>query len=174
MAIRAYGQIHPVISPTAYVDESAQIIGDVHIGEESSIWPQCVVRGDVNSIRIGRQSNIQDGCIIHVTHKHAARPAGNATVIGDKVTVGHRVILHGCTVEDRCLVGMGSVIMDGAVIRSGVLLGACSLVPEGRELEGGYLWLGTPARRVRPLTQTESDWLDYSAMHYVRLKDNYR
>lgn len=174
MAIRTYRQMLPTISPSAYVDESAVVIGDVHVGEESSVWPQCVVRGDVNSIRIGRRSNIQDGSIIHVTHRHAARPDGNATLVGNDVTVGHRVILHGCTVEDRCLIGMGSVVMDGAVIRSGVLLGACSLVPEGRELEGGFLWLGTPARRVRPLTHAEADWLDYSAAHYARLREDYR
>jgi len=156
------------------VDESALVIGDVHVGDGSSVWPLCVIRGDVNGIRIGQRSNIQDGSIIHVTHKHAACPAGSATVIGNEVTIGHQVILHGCAVEDRCIIGMGSVVMDGALIRSGVLLGARSLVPEGRELAGGYLWLGIPARRMRPLTQAEYAWLEYSAAHYVRLKDDYR
>ncbi len=174
MAIRAYRNNLPSVAASAYVDESAVVIGDVNVGEDSSVWPLCVIRGDVNLIRIGRRTNIQDGSVIHVTHKHAANPAGKAAIIGDEVTVGHRVILHGCTIEDYCLIGMGSVVMDGALIHSRVLLGAGSLVPEGCELQGGYLWLGTPARRVRALTDAEIAWLNSAAAHYVRLKDDYR
>ena len=174
MTIRSYLDVTPSIAASAYVDESAVLIGDIAIGQDSSIWPLCVIRGDVNRIRIGARTNVQDGSIIHVTHRHAALPAGNATTIGSGVTIGHQATLHGCTVEDRCLIGMGSVVLDGALIRSHVLLGARSLVPEGGELEGGYLWFGTPVRRVRLLTAAELAWIDYSADHYVQLKDDYR
>jgi carbonic anhydrase/acetyltransferase-like protein (isoleucine patch superfamily) len=174
MAIRPYQGTTPTIAASAYVDEQAAVIGDVTIGEDSSVWPMCSIRGDVNAVRIGARTSIQDGSVIHVTHRHAARPEGHATVIGDEVTVGHKVILHGCTIEHRCLIGMGSLILDGAVIRSQVLLGAGSLVTEGKELEGGYLWLGQPARRVRPLTEQELQWFAYSAQHYVKLKHDYR
>lgn len=170
--LRAYKGISPRIGAQAFVDESAIVIGDVEIGADSSIWPLCVVRGDVNRIRIGARTNIQDGSILHVTHPRSDHP-GHATVVGDDVTVGHRVTLHGCTVEHRCLVGMGSSVLDGAILRSEVLLGAGSLVTEGKDLEGGYLWMGRPARRVRALTAKERAWFDYSARHYVKLKNDY-
>jgi carbonic anhydrase/acetyltransferase-like protein (isoleucine patch superfamily) len=172
MAIRPYKTILPRIGDRAYVDEAAAVIGDVQLGEDASIWPMTVVRGDVNAIRIGARTNIQDGSVIHVTHKSSSDP-GHPTLIGDDVTVGHKVTLHGCMVENLCLIGMGSSILDGAVIRSQVLLGAGSLVTEGKELEGGYLWMGRPARRVRPLTDEERKWFAYSAKHYVKLKDDY-
>ena len=170
--LRAYKGSNPRVGAHAFVDESAVVIGDVEIGADSSIWPLCVVRGDVNRIRIGARTNIQDGSILHVTHPRRDHP-GHATVVGDDVTVGHRVTLHGCTVDDRCLIGMGSSILDGAIIRSEVLLGAGSLVTEGKELEGGYLWMGRPARRVRTLTAEELAWFSYSAQHYVKLKNEY-
>lgn len=173
MAIRLYKGIHPTIAPDAYVDEHAVVIGDVVIGADSSIWPLCSLRGDVNHIRIGRRSNIQDGSVLHVTHPHRAVPAGHAVTVGDDVTVGHQCILHGCTIESRCLIGMGSVILDSALVRTDVLLGAGSLVSEGKELEGGYLWLGRPAKRVRELTAEERAWFEYSAKHYVDLKNAY-
>ncbi len=173
MAIRTFKGVSPTLGPGSYVDESAAVIGDVGLGEDASIWPMCSIRGDVNSIRIGARSNIQDGSVIHVTHRYGDLPEGNATHIGSDVTVGHKVILHGCTVEDLCLIGMGSVILDGAVIRSKVLLGAGSLVPEGKDLEGGYLWLGRPAKKMRVLTEEELKWFEYSAMHYVKLKNDY-
>src|SRR6478752_1811862 len=128
MTVRTYKNILPTIAANAYVDESAAVIGDVVIGADSSIWPLCSVRGDVNAIRIGARTNIQDNSVIHVTHRHAALPDGRATRIGDDVTVGHQCLLHACTIEDRCLVGMGSIVLDGAVLRAGTLLGAGSLV----------------------------------------------
>jgi carbonic anhydrase/acetyltransferase-like protein (isoleucine patch superfamily) len=173
MAIRPYKGILPTLGARAYVDESATVIGDVTIGADSSIWPQCSVRGDVNTIRIGARSNIQDGSVVHVTHPYADLPDGRPVVIGDDVTIGHKVIVHGCTIEDRCLIGMGSVLLDGAVLRAGVLLGAGSLVTEDKELEGGYLWMGRPAKKVRQLTDAEWKWFEYSAKHYVKLKDDY-
>lgn len=173
MAIRPYKGISPSLGERVYIDAQAAVIGDVHIGADSSIWPMCSLRGDVNHIRIGERTSIQDGSVLHVTHQHAARPQGNATLVGNDVTVGHKVILHGCTVEDLCLIGMGAIVLDGAVIRSRVLLGAGSLVGEGKELEGGYLWLGRPAKRIRELTEEEMKWFAYSAKHYVKLKNDY-
>jgi carbonic anhydrase/acetyltransferase-like protein (isoleucine patch superfamily) len=173
MSIRLYRNKSPVVGARAYIDESAVVIGDVVIGDDASIWPQCSIRGDVNTIRIGARSNIQDGTVIHVTHDHAAVPGGRATSVGDDVTVGHQCVLHACTVEDHCLIGMGSQILDGAMLRKYVLLGAGSLVTEAKELEGGYLYVGRPAKRVRELTAKERDWFDYSAKHYVKLKNDY-
>jgi carbonic anhydrase/acetyltransferase-like protein (isoleucine patch superfamily) len=173
MAIRNFKGTLPKVASSAYVDESAVVIGNVEIGEDASIWPMCSVRGDVNLIRIGARSNIQDGSVIHVTHRFSELPDGHATRVGSDVTVGHKVMLHGCTVEDLCLIGMGSTVLDGAIIRSKVLLGAGSLVPEGKDLEGGFLWLGRPAKKMRELTEQELKWFEYSAMHYVKLKNDY-
>jgi carbonic anhydrase/acetyltransferase-like protein (isoleucine patch superfamily) len=171
--IRTYMGITPTIDVGAFVDDTALLIGDVTLGEDSSIWPMTVVRGDVNKIRIGKRSNIQDSSVIHVTHPHEDMPEGHAVVVGDNVTVGHKVILHGCTVGDHCLVGMGSTIMDGAVLEPFVLLGAGSLVSPNKVLESGYLWLGTPVRKVRPLSDEERKWIEHSAQHYVDLKNRH-
>lgn len=173
MSVRAYKGILPQIAAGAYVDPAAVVVGDVVIGEDSSIWPMCSVRGDVNIVRIGRRTNIQDGTVIHVTHPYKELPEGYAVHIGDDVTVGHQCTLHGCRIESRCLIGMGSTLLDGATVRQGVLLGAGSLVTEGKELDSGYLWLGRPAKRIRELTEKEKAWFDYSARHYVALKNDY-
>lgn len=174
MSIRTYDRISPSIDSSAFVDETALVIGDVHIGADSSIWPFTVARGDVNEIRIGARTNIQDHCVLHVTHDSSYHPRGHALHVGDDVTVGHRVVLHGCTIEDSCLIGMGAIVMDGAVLGSGLLLGAGSLVPPGKFLEGGYVWLGSPVRRARALTDDEGERLRYSAQHYVALKNTYK
>ena len=163
----------PRIADTAYVDIAACVIGDVVIGEDSSIWPMVAVRGDVNSIRIGERTNVQDGCVLHVTHAGPLSPDGFALTIGSDVTVGHNAVLHACTVEDSCLIGMGVVVLDGAVIKSGAMVGAGSIVSPGKELQGGHLYLGAPARKVRELSQKEKDFLSYSAKHYVALKNDY-
>jgi carbonic anhydrase/acetyltransferase-like protein (isoleucine patch superfamily) len=173
MRIRRYKDSTPQIASSAYVDEAAVVIGDVIIGEDTSVWPMAVLRGDVNYIRIGERCSIQDGSVLHVTHPHEAVPGGHPLLIGNEVTVGHNVTLHGCTIHDRCLVGMGSTVLDGAVLEEGVLLGAGSLVPPGKILEGGYLWIGSPVKRARPLTEAEIAWFGYSAAHYVRLKNDY-
>lgn len=173
MSIRTYKDHQPLIDSSAYIDDAAVVIGDVVIGKECSVWPMAVIRGDVNAIRIGDYSNIQDGSVLHVTHPHSAVPDGYPLIIGNEVTVGHNVTLHGCTVRDRCLIGMGSTVLDGAVIEEEVLLGAGSLVPPGKNLEGGYLWVGSPVKRIRPLSETELEWLGYSAAHYARLKDSH-
>jgi carbonic anhydrase/acetyltransferase-like protein (isoleucine patch superfamily) len=172
--LAAYQGIVPRLAEDVFIHSSAQIIGDVSIGARSSIWCGAVIRGDVNHIRIGADTNIQDLSVLHVSHKTASRPDGAPLLIGSRVTVGHRVILHGCEIGDECLVGMGAIVMDGAMLEPRVLLGAGSLVPEGRHLKGGHLYLGSPVREVRPLTAEELAYFGYSAEHYVRLQQFYR
>ncbi len=174
MAIRNFDDSRPVIHETAYIDESAVVIGDVRIGEDSSVWPMAVVRGDVNSIRIGARSNIQDGCVLHVAHGSRFTRGGCPLAVGDDVTVGHRVILHACTVGSACLIGMAATIMDGSVVEDRVIVGAGSLVPIGKTLKSGYLYIGSPAKQIRPLNDEELTFLEYSAGHYARLKDQHK
>ncbi|HEX7964390.1 MAG TPA: gamma carbonic anhydrase family protein [Gammaproteobacteria bacterium] len=173
MAIRSYTGIRPVIGQRVYIDESAQVIGQVALGDDASLWPCVVARGDVNTIQVGPRSNIQDLTMLHVTHDGPYSKGGIPLVIGADVTVGHKCLLHACTVGDRCLIGMGAIVMDGAVVESDVLLGAGSLVSPGKRLESGFLYRGSPAQKVRPLTDGEREMLRYSAAHYVRLKDRY-
>ncbi len=173
MAIRKFEHFVPQIADSAFVDESAVVTGNVVIGADSSVWPVCSVRGDIQSIRIGERTNIQDGSVLHVTHDSEFAPGGNALTIGNDVTVGHGAVVHACTVEDLCLIGMGSVLLDGAVVKSGAIVGAGSLVSPGKELEGGYLWLGSPVKRMRELTENEKAFLKYSAAHYVDLKNRH-
>lgn len=171
--IRPFENYVPQIASSVFIDDSAVVTGDVVIGEDSSVWPCCSVRGDIHSIRIGRRSNIQDGCVLHVTHDSEYAPGGAKLTVGNDVTVGHNAILHACTVEDLCLIGMGSVVLDGAIVQSGAMVGAGSLVPPNKILEGGYMWLGSPVKKVRPLTDKETAFLSYSAEHYVKLKNRH-
>ncbi|MDH5407224.1 MAG: gamma carbonic anhydrase family protein [Gammaproteobacteria bacterium] len=173
MNIQSFENTHPDIAEGVFVHASALVIGDVTIGTDSSVWPFTIVRGDVNSIRIGSNTNIQDNSVLHVTHDGPYNPGGYGLEIGDNVTVGHRVILHGCKVGHHCLIGMGATVMDGAVLEDKVLLGAGSLVTPGKTLQSGYLWIGSPAKRARKLTDEEIESLEYSAQHYVRLKNRY-
>jgi carbonic anhydrase/acetyltransferase-like protein (isoleucine patch superfamily) len=172
-SITPFNGIFPELAAGAWVHPRATVIGEVALGESASVWPGAVVRGDVNSIRIGAATNIQDNSVLHVSHKTAADPQGGPLVIGERVTVGHTVILHACTIEDECLIGMGSIILDRAVIKKHVLLGAGSLVPEGKVLESGYLYLGRPAKMVRELTAQEIAYFNYSAEHYIKLMRAY-
>jgi len=172
MAIRAYRDKIPAVGKNVYIDETALVIGDVVLGDGVSIWPMSVLRGDVQSIRVGAGTNIQDGSVLHVTHG-GEHGDGYALNIGEHVTVGHRVVLHGCRVGDHCLIGIGAIVMDGAVVEDEVILGAGGLVPPGRTLESGFLYVGSPAKRVRPLTDQEKAFLRYSAQHYRLLKDEY-
>jgi len=174
MSIRRFEGILPDLHATVYVDEQALVSGDVKVGADSSIWPMSVVRGDVNSIEIGERTNIQDGSVLHVTHDSEFAEGGMPLRIGDDVTVGHKVVLHACTIEDRCLIGMGAIVLDGAVVRSGSIVGAGALVPPNKDLQGGYLYVGSPVRQVRELTGKEKQFLKYSAEHYVRLKDRHQ
>lgn len=174
MALRNFENFQPRIAASAYIDELAVVIGHVEIGEDSSIWPMCVVRGDVQSIRIGARTNIQDGTVIHVTHDSRFCPGGQPTVIGNNVTVGHKALLHACTIEHTCLIGMNVVIMDGAVVKARTMVGAGSVVAPGKVLESGFLYVGSPVKQVRPLKARELEFLEYSALNYVRLKERHR
>ncbi len=171
--IRSFENFTPQIDQTVFVDDSAVVTGNVSIGEDSSVWPCCSIRGDIHTITIGARTNIQDGSILHVTHDSEYAPGGFGLTVGDDVTVGHNVVLHACTVESLCLIGMGSVVLDGALVQSGAMVGAGSLVPPNKVLEGGYMWLGSPVKRVRPLTDKEKSFLKYSAQQYVKLKNRH-
>ena len=173
MNIRPFEHHSPQFDTSVYIDETALVIGNVKIAEDSSIWPMSVVRGDVNAITIGKRSNIQDASVLHVTHasEEYTTRSGYPLIIGDEVTVGHKALLHACTINDLVLVGMGSIVMDGAVIETETIIGAGSLIPPKKILESGYLWMGSPAKKIRPLTNKEKAYLRYSADHYVRLKN---
>ena len=171
--IRTFKGITPTIADSAFIDETAVVIGNVTIGEDSSVWPTAVIRGDTNSITIGNRTSIQDGSVLHVNHDAEFNPGGDPLIVGDNVTVGHRVMLHGCTIKDRCLIGMSVTILDKVVVESGVLIGAGSLVSPGKILESGYLYVGSPAKRIRRLTDDELYYLDYAADFYANLKLEY-
>lgn len=173
MPLSSYLNASPILGDRVYLHPSCQVIGDVTIGDDSSVWCNTVLRGDVNRIVIGRGSNVQDLSMGHVSHKTADKPDGSPLIIGDYVTIGHSVILHGCTIGNECLIGMGSIILDDVVIPDRVMVGAGSLVSPGKALESGMLYLGRPAKAVRALTEGEIAYLRYSAEHYMRLKDNY-
>ncbi len=170
MTIRSFESTYPDIHPTAYVDESAVVIGSVIIGKQSSIWPLTVVRGDIQSISVGERTNIQDGSVLHVTHgSQFSTTDGHPLVIGDDVTIGHKAMLHACTIGNLCLIGMGTIILDGAIIENEVMIGAGSLVPPQKVLSSGYLWMGSPVKKARKLSTKELEFLSYSASHYCNL-----
>lgn len=173
MPLSPYLDTAPVCGARVFLHPSCQVIGEVTLGDDSSVWCNTVLRGDVNRIVIGRGSNVQDLTIGHVSHKTPEYPDGSPIIVGDYVTVGHSVILHGCTIGNECLIGMGSIIMDDAVIPDRVMIGAGSLISPGKVLESGMLYMGRPAKAVRALTVEEIDYLKYSALHYIELKDNY-
>ena len=174
MTIRTFENKTPEIHATTFVDETALVLGDVKIGENCSIWPLTVIRGDVNRIEIGDNTNIQDNSVLHVTHDGTYNPGGFDLKIGNNITVGHRVILHGCHIKDSCLIGMGATIMDGVIIESNTLIGAGSLVTPNKHLESGYLWMGSPIRKVRKLSADEIKSIQYSADNYVKLKNRHQ
>jgi len=171
--LRPYKDLFPIIGQRVMVDPTSVVVGDVRMAEDVGIWPLVVIRGDVNYVEIGARTNIQDGSVLHVTHKSSYNPDGNPLLIGEDVTVGHKVMLHGCTIGHRVLVGMGSIVLDGAVIEDEVMIGAGSLVPQNKRLESGYLYLGSPVKQIRPLTEAEIEGLKYSANNYVKWKDEY-
>ncbi len=165
--IKPYKDKIPKIHPSVFLAENCVIIGDVEIGQDSSVWYNVVIRGDVNYIRIGERTNIQDGTIIHVDH------AKYPTIIGNEVTVGHNVMLHACTIQDRCLIGMSSTIMDGVIVESYSIVAAGALVPPGKVIKSGTLWAGVPAKYIRDLTEEEKKWIEKSFQNYVKYKNNY-
>jgi carbonic anhydrase/acetyltransferase-like protein (isoleucine patch superfamily) len=174
MSVRPYLDKFPVLGERVYVDPAATVIGEVELGEDVSVWPGTVIRGDVNFIRIGARSNVQDGTIVHVSHHSPYNKAGYPTLIGEDVTIGHGAIVHACTIEDACLIGMGASILDGAVVKKHGFVGAGAVVGPGKVVGEAELWLGNPARPARKLSDKEIESLLYSAQHYVRLKDKYR
>jgi len=159
----------PAIAPDCFVAPNAAVIGDVTIGAGSSVWFSCVLRGDVNSIRIGRNTNIQDGTIVHV-----GDDPPYSVSIGDNVLIGHLAMIHGCIIEDGAFIGMQSMVLDGAVIEAGALLAAGSLVPPGKRVTAGQLWAGRPARPIRPLVEKDYRMMAKGAPHYVDLGREYR
>jgi len=171
--IRPYRNHLPRLGARVYVDPAAVVVGDVELGDDVSLWPFTVARGDVNFIRIGARSNVQDGTVLHVTHDGPYTPGGFPLLIGADVTIGHAAVLHACTIEDACLIGMRATILDGAIVRKHAMVGAGAVVTPGKIVGEGELWIGNPARCVRRLTDTQIEQLHYSAQHYVRLKDDY-
>ena len=168
LMIRAYRGVVPKIAASAYIDQSAQVIGDVVVGERSSIWPNVTARGDVNSIRIGDETNIQDNCVLHCD-------AGLYPLnIGNRVTVGHLAMLHGCTIEDDCLIGIGAVVLNGAKIGSGTVIAAGAVVPEGAEVPPLSMVMGVPAKVKRSITDEERERFRTNAQHYVEAAQIYR
>ena len=174
MTLRPYLDQFPRLGERVYVDPAASVIGDVELADDVSVWPGCVVRGDVNFIRVGARTNIQDGTVIHVSHDGPhAKLGGFATVIGEDVTIGHKALVHACRIGDAALIGMGAIVLDGAVVESHGFVGAGAVVPPGKTVGRGELWLGNPARKVRVLSEADIEGLYYSAQHYVRLKNRY-
>jgi len=173
MTIRSHAGQHPRIADNVYIDPDSVVIGDVEIGEGSSVWPMTVIRGDIHRIRIGARTSVQDGSVLHVTHDGPFNPDGFPLLIGDDVTIGHKVMLHGCTIGNRILIGMAAVIMDGAVVNDEIIIGAGTLVPPGKVLESGYLYIGNPVRQARPLTDKEMSFFDYTAKRYADLGAKY-
>lgn len=171
MTIRSYLEFTPKLDEGAFVDDSAIVIGKVCLGKDSSVWPLTAIRGDVHDINIGDRTNIQDGSVLHCTSPESFGPDGFPLTIGDDVTVGHRAILHGCTIGNKVLIGMGAIIMDGAIVEDNVIVGGGSIVSPGKTLASGGLYVGSPAKRVRDLRTEELDFLSYSAKHYVKLKN---
>jgi carbonic anhydrase/acetyltransferase-like protein (isoleucine patch superfamily) len=173
MAVRPYRDVVPTLGPGAWVDDTAVVIGDVDLGEDVSVWPFVLIRGDVNRIRIGARSNVQDATIIHVSRPTAGNPQGWPTILGEDVVVGHRVSLHGCRIADRVLVGIGAVVLDGVQVDSDVIIGAGAVVTPGKTLESGFLYVGSPARKSREITDAERARIPKMARDYVTLKDEY-
>lgn len=173
MAVKKFKDKYPYIGASVFIDDSAVVIGDVVLEDDVSIWPTTVIRGDVESIRIGAGTNVQDGSVLHVTHEGPYSEAGFPLTVGKGVTIGHKAVIHACTVGDFCLIGMGAIILDAAVIEDYVIVGAGSVVPSGKRLESGYLYVGSPARQIRPLKDAEKEFLHYSFRHYIDLKNDY-
>jgi carbonic anhydrase/acetyltransferase-like protein (isoleucine patch superfamily) len=171
--LRSFKGVMPTLGARAYVDPAAMVIGDVVLGDDVSIWPNAVLRGDVHYIRIGARSNVQDGSVIHVTHDGPYSPGGFPTIVGEGVTIGHAAVIHACTIEDYCLIGMHATVLDGAVIKKYGFVAAGSVIPPGKVVGERELWVGNPAKCMRMLSDQQIEQLHYSADHYVRLKDVY-
>ncbi|WP_163647826.1 gamma carbonic anhydrase family protein [Modicisalibacter sp. 'Wilcox'] len=173
MNLRTFRGHTPQLGERVYIDPDCVVLGDVTLGDDCSVWPMAVVRGDMHRIRVGARVSIQDGSVLHITHASDYNPGGYPLSIGDDVTIGHKAILHGCTVGNRVLVGMNATIMDGAVVEDEVIIAAGAVVTPGKRLEGGHVYAGNPARSLRPLKDAERQFFTYTAGNYVKLKDEY-
>lgn len=174
MNVRTFQGMTPKLGERVFVDPSAVVLGDVELGDDVSVWPLTVIRGDMHRIRVGDRTSVQDGSVLHITHASDFNPGGYPLLIGSDVTIGHQAMLHGCTIGDRVLIGMGAMVMDGAVVEDEVIIGAGSLVPPGKTLQSGYLYVGRPVKQVRELTEKEISFFPYTAGNYVKLKDQHR
>ncbi|AQA17307.1 gamma carbonic anhydrase family protein [Halioglobus japonicus] len=163
----------PTVGERVLIDPSAVVLGDVVLGDDVSVWPQVAIRGDMHRIRIGARTSVQDGCVLHITHAGPYNPDGWPLLIGEEVTIGHNATLHGCTIGNRVLVGMGATVMDGAIVEDDVVIAAGALVTPGKTLRSGYLYAGSPAREMRALSEKEMTYFSYSANNYVKLKDEH-
>lgn len=172
-SIRTFKGITPQLGNRVYVDPAATVIGDVVLGDDVSVWPGAVIRGDMHSIRIGQRSNVQDNAVLHITHASDFNPGGYPLTIGDDVVIGHRALLHGCTLGNRILVGNGAIVNDGAIVEDEVIIGAGCVVPPGKTLESGFVYVGNPCKQARPLKDSERRFFTYSPANYVKLKDQY-
>jgi carbonic anhydrase/acetyltransferase-like protein (isoleucine patch superfamily) len=171
--IRSFKGVTPSLGARNYIDQAAVVIGDVTLGDDVSVWPCAVIRGDMHSIRIGHRSNVQDNAVLHITHASDFNPGGFPLAIGDDVIIGHRAILHGCTIGNKILIGNGAIINDGAIVEDEVIIGAGCMVPPGKTLESGYVYIGNPCRQARPVSDKERTFFKYSPQNYVNLKDQY-
>lgn len=171
--IRPFQGHVPQLAERVFVDPTGTVIGDVYLGADSSVWPGAVVRGDMHRIRVGARTSIQDNAVLHITHASDFNPGGFPLTIGDEVTIGHQACLHGCTLGKRILVGIGAIVLDGAIVEDEVVIAAGCLVPPGKRLTSGYLYMGNPCRQARPLKDSERAFFSYSADNYVKLKDKY-
>lgn len=173
MTLRTYKGIAPKLAAGVYIDASSVLVGDIELAADVSIWPLVAARGDVNYIRIGARTNVQDGSVLHLSRPSRGKPDGSPLIIGEDVTVGHKVMLHGCTLGNRILIGMGAIVMDDVIVEDDVIIGAGSLVPPGKRLASGYLYVGSPVKQARALTEAELAFLKESALNYVQLKNEY-
>ena len=171
--LQTYLHFAPRLGNAVYIADSARVIGDVTLGDDCSVWPMAVIRGDVHTITIGTRTNIQDNVVLHCTHRSQYHPDGFGLTIGDDVTVGHSAILHGCTIGNNVLVGMNATVLDGATVADNVMIAAGALVPPGTTLESGYLYVGAPVKQVRRLSDEQIEYMHYGAQNYVKLKNDY-
>ena len=171
--IRSWQGVSPRLGARVYIDPQCMVLGDVEMGDDCSVWPMAVIRGDMHRIRIGSRTSVQDGSVLHITHASDFNEGGWPLTIGDEVTIGHKAVLHGCTLGNRILVGMGAIVMDGAVVEDEVIIAAGAVVPPGKRLESGHVYAGNPAKALRPLKDAERAFFPYTAGNYVKLKDQY-
>jgi len=173
LSVRHFGGHSPTLGQRVFIDPSAVVLGDVTLGDDVSVWPQVAIRGDMHTIKVGARTSVQDGCILHITHAGPYNADGWPLTIGCDVTIGHNAVLHGATIGDRVLIGMGAIVMDGAVVESDVVVAAGALVTPGKTLKSGFLYAGSPARQMRELRTREMDYFVYSANNYVQLKNQH-